>query len=169
MPRVHSLQAAIVQEKVPQDCDARQEFFMRKAAQLAFKSNMGHRHGCLVVINDEIISTGYNHTKIHFYHNWSCHAEIDALRKIKRNVDLSNAEMYVVRIGPESLGHPFKMSKPCEGCEAAILKCGIKRVYYSWSHVTYTSEKTKVDKKTVMAANMAAAAQAQSQAAKYIC
>jgi deoxycytidylate deaminase len=117
--------------------DDRQQYFLKKAAQLALKSNMGHRHGCIVVDSqtDEIISSGYNHTAIHMYHKWSCHAEIDTLRKIKRNTDLSNAELYVVRIGPESLGNPLRMSQPCEGCSKAILKSGLKKIYYSWSHI----------------------------------
>lgn len=125
----------------PKESDKRQEYFLHKAAQLAFRSGMGHRHGCIIVDfqTDEILSSGYNHTAMHMYHKWSCHAEIDALRKIKRSVDLSNAELYVVRIGPESLNNPLKMSKPCEGCSKAILKSGIKKIYYSWSAIDYDS------------------------------
>jgi deoxycytidylate deaminase len=120
---------------VPKDPDDRQEYFLKKAAQLAFRSNLSQRHGCLIVNpqTDEVLSTGYNHTYIHMYHKFSCHAEYDALRKIKKTFDLSNAEMYVVRIGPESLGNPLKLSKPCDGCTKLILKANIGKVYYSWS------------------------------------
>jgi deoxycytidylate deaminase len=130
---------------IPKESDDRQEYFLKKATQLAFRSNMGQRHGCIVVDSqtDEIISTGYNHTAIHLYHKWSCHAEIDALRKIKRSVDLSNAELYVVRIGTEGMGNPLKMSKPCEGCSKAILKSGIKKTYYSWSPIDQMSRTKK--------------------------
>lgn len=128
--------------------DEKQEYFMNKAAQLAFRSNLGHRHGCIIVDDStsEILSTGYNHTKIHMYHKLSCHAEIDALMKIKRNVDLSNSKMYIVRIGSDNLGNPLKMSKPCEGCTKAILKSGIKKVYYSWSNIDYSINSKKNNK-----------------------
>lgn len=124
----------------PRECDERQEFFLKKAAQLAMKSDMTHRHGCVIVDSktDEIISTGYNRKATHMYHTFSRHAESEALRKLKKSMDSSNLEMYVVRVGPESLGHPLKMSKPCEGCSRQILKSGIAKVYYSWSHMENT-------------------------------
>jgi deoxycytidylate deaminase len=125
----------IVEDTVPKKSTERQNLFLQKAAQLAFKSNMNQRHGCLIVNpqSDEIIATGYNHTYIKMCHKYSCHAECDALRKLKRNVDLANAEMYVVRIGPESLGHPLKFSKPCEGCATLIRKANVGRIFYSWT------------------------------------
>lgn len=113
------------------DMNERQFIFFKKAAQHAYRSNLTQRHGCVVVLNDEIISTGFNHTYVHLYHKFSLHAEVDALRKIKRNVDLSNAELYVVRIGPESKGSPLRMSKPCDGCEKIIFKSKVGKVYYS--------------------------------------
>ena len=122
---------------LPKDCNGTQEGFLNKAAQVAFRSNMAQRHGCVVVLNGEIISSGFNHRCNHMFHRFSCHSEVDALRKIKRNMDLSAAEMYVVRIGPESAGNPLRMSMPCEGCTRAIVKAGIGRVYYSWSEHNY--------------------------------
>lgn len=126
-------------QEVPKDSTERQNYFLNKAAQLAIRSNLNHRHGCVVVNGqtNEIISTGFNHTSEHMFHSFSMHAEIDALRKIKKNVDLTTAEMYVVRIGPESLGNPLKLSKPCEGCAKQILKVSIGKVYYSWSDIDY--------------------------------
>jgi deoxycytidylate deaminase len=119
----------------PRNPDERQQYFLKKAAQLAFRSNLLQRHGCIIVQNDEIISTGYNHTYIHMYHKYSCHAEHDAIRKIKKATDLSTAEMYIVRIGPESLGNPLKLSKPCEGCTKLINKANIGTVFYSWGTI----------------------------------
>lgn len=63
----------------------------------------------------------------------SCHAEYDALRKIKKTFDLTSAEMYVVRIGTDKMGYPLKLSKPCEGCRKLIERAQIAKVYYSWS------------------------------------
>ena len=124
----------------PKERDERQELFLKKASQLALKSDMQHRHGCIIVDNrtDEIIATGFNRRATHLYHTFSSHAESEALRKLKKSMDPLYLEMYVVRIGPESLGHPLKMSKPCEGCEKQILKSGIARVYYSWSPMDKT-------------------------------
>lgn len=120
--------------EVPKDPDNRQCFYLRKAAQLAFRSNLTQRHGCVIVnsLTDEIISTGYNHTYIHMCHRLSCHAEYDALRKVKKDVNMANVEMYVVRIGPESLGNPLKLSKPCTYCTKMIQKANIGRIFYSW-------------------------------------
>jgi deoxycytidylate deaminase len=127
--------------EIPKDRDERQEYFLRKAAQIAFRSNMSHRHGCIIVDGKtgDILSSGYNHTSIHLFHKFSMHAEVDALRKINRKTDLSNAELYVVRIGPESQGTPLKMSRPCDGCSKAIHRANIGKVYYSWSNMSSSS------------------------------
>jgi deoxycytidylate deaminase len=127
----------------PKDCTPLQRQFMDKAAAVAFRSNMAHRHGCIIVLNGEIIARGFNHTGHHLCHMFSYHSEVDALRKIKRNVDLSGAEMYVVRIGTERMGNPLKFSRPCSGCTEAILKAGVGKVYYSWSTGDYTYFETK--------------------------
>ena len=119
-------------EVQPKDSTIRQNNFLNKAAQLALRSNMNQRHGCVVVLNDEIISCGWNHNYNYMYHNFSIHAEMDALRKIKKNVDLSVAEMYVVRIGPHKYS-PLKLSKPCECCTKGIIVRNIGKVFYSWS------------------------------------
>ena len=122
----------MIHEPLPKAPTERQLFFLRKAAQSANRSNMTHRHGCIIVDShsDEILSTGFNHTYIHMYHKFSCHAECDALRRVKKNFDLSTAEMYVVRLGKGNI--EFKLSKPCEGCAKFITKAQIAKVYYSW-------------------------------------
>jgi deoxycytidylate deaminase len=130
----------------PKDCTPLQRQFMEKAARIACRSNMTHRHGCIVVINGEIISEGFNHTGRHLCHMFSYHSEVEALRKIKRKVDLSAAEMYVVRIGTERMGNPLKYSRPCVGCTEAILRAGVGKVFYSWSgDYTYFEAKKKIN------------------------
>lgn len=128
----------MIHEPIPKMPNEKQQIFLRKAAQLALRSNMLHRHGCIVVNSQtgEILSSGYNHNYIHMYHKMSCHAEYDALRKIKKTFDLTNAEMYVVRIGTDKMGYPLKLSKPCEGCRKLIERAQIARVYYSWGPPT---------------------------------
>lgn len=115
-----------------------QEIFLKKAAEIARRSSMNHRHGCVIVRNGEIISEGFNHTEMHMYHINSIHAEINCLMKLKRNTKiLADADMYVVRIGTEKMGNPLKYSKPCSDCTKVILRSGIKRIYYSTSDEFY--------------------------------
>jgi len=109
------------------------DMFVRRAAANALKSPLKqHRHGCVIVKDDEIISEGYNHNFVHLYHKHSIHAEVDALSKTKHNRKfLSQCDMYVVRIGTASMGYPLKLSKPCCDCTKAIQKSGLRRVFYS--------------------------------------
>jgi deoxycytidylate deaminase len=110
-----------------------QEAFLRRAAAIAMKSpHKQHRHGCVIVRGDEIVSEGFNHNFVHLYHKHSIHAEVDALNKTKHNRGfLKQCDMYVVRIGTVSQGYPLKLSKPCQDCTKAILRSGIRRVFYS--------------------------------------
>lgn len=138
--------------------DLQQEKFLKKCAYLASKSVLTQKHGCIIVRRNEIISCGYNfkirdnkyiaekegggtHTSyvrpVHFNDScsntdqygcrFSVHAEISTIKKVK-NMDLSNCEMYVVRIGPYS---NLKYSHPCKICSEYIEKFKIKKVYYS--------------------------------------
>lgn len=133
--------------------DVQQEKFLKKCADLASKSALTQKHGCVIVHRNEIISCGYNFkienrskykegvatSYIHPVHfndvsstdhyacGFSVHAEISTIKKVK-NMDLSNCDMYVVRLGPYS---NFKYSHPCKMCSEYIEKSRIKKVYYS--------------------------------------
>ncbi len=109
-----------------------EDFFVR-VSTLAKKSTMTHKHGAIIVRNNEIISEGVNHMAPFLMHKHSVHAEIDALCKIrgKNKKFMEECTMLVVRIGPPSKDFAFKMSKPCKNCSDAILKSGIRRVFYS--------------------------------------
>lgn len=128
--------------QTPRKASDRQEVYLRKAAQMALRSNISQRHGCLIVDSHtgEILSTGYNHVCTRMCHKFSMHAECDALRKVKKDFDLAFAEMYVVRIGPESLGNPLRMSQPCEECARLILRANVGRVFYSWSDMQFNAK-----------------------------
>lgn len=59
------------------------------------------------------------------------HAEISAIKNALRvmNVDdLKHTVLYVCRV--KRSGH-WGMSKPCEGCQRAILEFGIKKIFYT--------------------------------------
>lgn len=131
--------STFVDQSVPKDCDSRQEYFLKRAAAVATRSSMNHRHGCVIVNKaGEVVSEGYNNTFVHMYHKYSTHAEVACLSKMKRNKKiLSECEMYIVRIGTDGMGNPLKYSKPCPDCTKAILKSGIRKVFYSTSDEFY--------------------------------
>jgi deoxycytidylate deaminase len=110
----------------------KQRYFLDRAARMAMKSTMTQKHGCILVVNGEILSEGFNHHFTHMCHKFSIHAEADALHKAKRYKHiLGDAELYVVRIATGKFDNCLKYSKPCCGCQEVILKYGIKKVYYS--------------------------------------
>ena len=106
-----------------------------RATVLANKSTMLHRHGAVIVWEGQIIGEGYNYHTDFMCHQWSVHSEVAALMSLKKQHRhkkvLENATMVVVRLGPPSCPEELKNSKPCDRCRQAILKAGIKRVFYS--------------------------------------
>lgn len=125
-------------EHIPKACNLRQKTFLDRAAKVALKSPMTHKHGCVIVCDGEIIAEGYNFYYTHMFHKFSIHAEVDALNKLKRKAlskkSLHDCELYVVRIAQAlSFQHCLMYSKPCNDCQKAIRKSGVKRVYYSTS------------------------------------
>ena len=110
----------------------KQKYYLNIAAKIASKSPVyTHKHGAIIVYKDIIISSGYN-----FYIKGnSMHAEISAISKINKKYKgiLNECDIYVVRIGPNSLDNPLKYSRPCLDCENTIIKYNIKNVYYSTS------------------------------------
>lgn len=123
------------EENVPlKTCKDKQYSFLRRAMNLAQKSTCEQqRHGCVIVKDDEIIAEGFNHKDIHLSHSFSIHAEVSALLKLgkKNRKFMSQCDLYVVRIGRDSMGNPLKYSKPCQDCMKAIQKAGVRKVFYS--------------------------------------
>lgn len=112
---------------------SKNKFYLEYAIDLCKYSNvMYNRHSCIIVEDGKIVAEGYNHYVKHFNHAFSMHAEIHAISKLpsvkkKKN----NYEMYVIRVGTDNMNKPLKYSKPCINCTNAIIKAGIKKVYYS--------------------------------------
>ena len=110
-------------------------YYLEQAANYAKYSELVHKHGCVIVYNDTIISYGHN-KKNNSLKNFSIHAEVNAInrlnKKYKSKKIISNCSLYVVRIrNGFSEEDILKMSKPCIGCASKINKIGIKKVYYS--------------------------------------
>lgn len=121
---------------LPKNITEKHSYFLNKAAHLATKSVMSHRHGCVIVYNDNILAEGWNKTQTHYSHSFSLHAEVDAIYKCQRKYKdiFSDVEMYIVRIGPASMDNCFKYSKPCENCTKVIERFRIGKVYYSTNY-----------------------------------
>ena len=100
------------------------------AAEIAKKSSMNQKHGCIIVHKKIIIASGYN--KMPSSHKESTHAEENAINKAKQmNYDLRECDLYIVRIGSTTQDYPLKYSKPCNKCSQYISQNKIKKAYYS--------------------------------------
>ena len=116
------------------------------AIEVAKKSNMRSKHGCIIIDNKgSIISKACNRTtnvskdRLMNYDKdkkVSFHAEENALRNVDRK-KLYGARLYVVRWGCIDSNPLFMNSKPCNKCTSIINTCikkfGLKVVYYSTS------------------------------------
>lgn len=77
--------------------------------------------GCVIVLNDEVIATGYN-TREKDNHVLS-HAEVNAIKEANQKLSswrLEDCELYVTL-------------EPCIMCAGAITQARIKKVYYGAS------------------------------------
>lgn len=129
-------------KNTPKNLTSKHEKFLSHAARIAQKSTMEHKHGAVIVLDNQIIACGFNHVEEFMCHNYSIHAEVDAILKAKKKskkqkYDLTDADMYVVRIGSIRMDYPLKYSRPCPDCEKAISKHGLRRVYYSTNKEFY--------------------------------
>jgi tRNA(Arg) A34 adenosine deaminase TadA len=126
------------------------EEFINYAINLAKKSNLSFKHGCVIVRRGKIISRGYNKCELSNTHICSIHAEVNCIANLKkfRNANknvFNNCSMYVVRINDfistskknkclwdfRDKECELRNSKPCDICFNHIFKCGIKTIYYS--------------------------------------
>ena len=117
--------------------------YMNIAANIALKSNLRSKHGCIIVDKKgNIISQAFNsavvfQTNIKYVKSnvMSFHAEESALKNVDKT-KLNGSSLYVVRnIGDGC----FSCSKPCQKCENLIHSCmkkfKLKYVFYSVSDV----------------------------------
>ncbi len=88
-----------------------------------------HKHGCVIVRGNKVVSLGYNKNSTHtrsLHPHKRLHAEVSAI--VKAGEDLSNCSIYIYR---ETKSKTPAMSRPCESCFQLIVESGIKTVYYS--------------------------------------
>ena len=156
--------------EVEQVCTNRDEKYASLALNAAHNSNMKyHQHGCIAVADGTILARGWNSygslssssssssssslSKDKYLQNtYSCHAEVDVLRKIERllvkkqlhNANctnlrsrfLSRISIYVMR--KDKHGNHYKDSTPCANCGNFMKSLNIKNVIYSNASGTLT-------------------------------
>lgn len=101
------------------------------------------RHAAAIIYRNRIVALGTNHFKTHpFQIKYRrtpdaiyLHAEVAAIKRAIRQLsekELKRAVLVSVRVKYDHGLQPrFGMSKPCEGCQRAIVEFGIRRVYYT--------------------------------------
>jgi len=114
----------------------------------ALKSNMKHKHGCVILYKKKIISKGFNYYKISnlLYNNYtvqqyennkySVHAEQNAINKIRNKLLLCKCTIYIIRL--KNLNeitidnNNIELGIPCEACNNLInkYKISIKSIRY---------------------------------------
>ena len=116
------------------DCSNADMRYMDFAVEEALKSKIPYRHGCIAVSSGKIIARGYNHTRtisrdgLLSNRVYSCHAEIDVLRKCLRLNKTNKISLYIVRLGINNNTMP---SCPCIECYKQMQKFDIKSIIYS--------------------------------------
>jgi len=73
-------------------------FYIDEAIKEAKKSCMVKKHGCIIIKNNKIIGKGYNEYIKGMNNIYSIHAEKKAILNAKKNNDIKNSVLYVVRI-----------------------------------------------------------------------
>ncbi|AVH84937.1 hypothetical protein RsoM2USA_8 [Ralstonia phage RsoM2USA] len=100
--------------------------------------------GAVIARNRNVLSVGTNQTKTHTLQkefnvhrkfdtvdvDHCIHAEIDAINKVRYR-DLSNCSIYIYREKQEKKKTVLGMARPCAACMEAIIRHGIKHVYYT--------------------------------------
>ena len=106
--------------------------FFSLARELSFKSDhTSARIGAIIVRTGNVVSVGFNrqsktHPSANSFHG-TLHAEVDAIVGVDRG-SIRSGVCYVYR---ETRSGMVGMSKPCLGCQVALQRAGIKKVFYS--------------------------------------
>lgn len=90
----------------------------------------------VIVKGGKIVSIGRNKPKLNLFTLYnahhknivSTHAEIDAILRARKKIDLRGADMYVARV--KRTGE-CGLAAPCDMCRKAIQQYGIRRVFYT--------------------------------------
>lgn len=117
------------------------------AREHEYDPSMDYRLCALIVSGGNIVSSGFNKrggSQLQEYYRTtdraiSVHAEVDAILRARRKIDMTGSKIYVVRLlRTDRHGKPvYGMARPCEMCSDVLYAYGIKRAVYSVDSNTY--------------------------------
>ena len=116
--------------------DRHMQTAIKRIKQDEFDPNLCAHLSAIIVKGGKIVSIGRNKPKMNSYiknraHHENCatiHAEIDAIFKVRRKINLRGSDIYVARITKHG---DHGMAAPCPMCMSTIKSYGIKRIYYT--------------------------------------
>lgn len=116
--------------------------YMQVAVEEAYKSTVTHKHGCVAVLSGKVIARGYNKYRTYskdglIHENYSCHAEIDVLRKCRKQNITKKFSLYIVRL---SNSHHICNSFPCKQCYETMKEFPVKNIIYSAGNGLFVKE-----------------------------
>lgn len=116
------------------------EVILKKLKTVAEKSNVNSRHSCALVVDNNIITLGFNRYCNNKKYSNTIHAEIDALFKLKTKIKTrEKVDIIIIRLSNYN-NEILKNSKPCNHCIIHLkkyhesTKIFINRIYYSNEH-----------------------------------
>jgi len=123
--------------------------YLLKAVELIKRHNYDDHqeyHLCAIIVaGGNILSIGFNNSKrngfVDAFKNpdrpWSnIHAEIDAILRARKKIDLSGSKIYIART-EKVMSDMIATARPCEMCQRALRSYGIKKAYYTIDNDTY--------------------------------
>jgi len=97
---------------------------------IANKSSIKRKYCAIILNRNNIISYGYNRSKIHTINNddyisnkYCIHAEVDAIRKCTH---LKNCKMIIIKI----INNEIQNAQPCNSCYKLLCKYNIQIINY---------------------------------------
>lgn len=100
-----------------------------------FKNELNSLHGTVIVRGGAVLSWAINHpgkcgfSEAYSYHaGFTTHSELNAIKKVRRKIDLTGAVCYNLRIDKHGR---TRISKPCPSCERLLMNYGFKKVFYT--------------------------------------
>ena len=112
--------------------------YMEHAKKMALQSDFpDYRHGAVLIKGNSIRNSTYNKDNFCSFGQrfqkdhtgrTTVHAELGVILGLDRSIT-SGAIVYVARVG--KIDEEYRMSKPCQMCNAAMKYVGIKRVVYT--------------------------------------
>ena len=135
----------MINEYINNECTNNDMKYIHIAIDEATKSKVLHRHGCVAVLSGKVIARGYNKYRTYskdglIHENCSCHAEIDVLRKCRKQNITKKFSLYIVRLSnTDHICNSF----PCKQCYETMKEFPIKNVAYSAGNGIFIKESMK--------------------------